>query len=372
MHAPSVSNTTRSDEQDGAPPSGRRLAQATLAGAEAVALRSGERPISEVIEPDERAHKGVDAEATPVAGGPVGRGGVPGGWKIRLEDPLNRYYRYPVARALVHAVLVKTPITPNQVSLLSVVFAGLAGWLVTHDDPRYLLAAALSFEIRSILDCADGTLARAKKLFSPYGHAIDALADWLGVVLLYVGIFVHFAQHAPSGVGAQYLWPLLVVAVFQAATRSFAADYYKTKYCSIFESGRDETVDSLRRKVLALGPQSSFFAHAEVFIGRMGHLSFEHEWFDPARSQSSVGDAQVEQLVREEHTPKAKLMGFLWSISNGDFFLSMVVASMLLNQLWLGQVFFATGGLLWIYAVIFANGSWVKGATRRAKLATAM
>jgi len=106
-----------------------------------------------------------------------------------------------------------------------------------------------------------------------------------------------------------------------------------------------------------------------VFIGRMGHLSFEHEWFDPARSQSSVGEAQVEQLVREETSPKARLMGFLWSVSNGDFFLSLVVISLLLNQLWMGQIFFATGGLVWIYAVIFANGSWVRGATRRAKLA---
>ena len=365
MHAPSVSNPTRSDEQDDAPPSGRRLSQAA-------ALLSGERPLSELAPgvADERARKGADAETTPVAG--AERGGVPGGWKMRLEDPLNRYYRYPVARALVQAVLVKTPITPNQVSLLSVLFAGLAGWLVTHDDPRYLVAAALSFEIRSILDCADGTLARAKKLFSPYGHAIDALADWLGVVLLYAGIFVHFAQHPPAaGAWAQYasVWGILILAVFQAATRSFAADYYKTKYCSIFESGRDETVDSLRRQVLALGPESSFFAHAEVFIGRMGHLSFEHEWFDPARSQSSVGEAQVEQLVREETSPKARLMGFLWSVSNGDFFLSLVVISLLLNQLWMGQIFFATGGLVWIYAVIFANGSWVRGATRRAKLA---
>ena len=298
--------------------------------------------------------------------------GIPLGWKMRLEDPLNRYYRYPVARALVHGLLVKTPLTPNQVSLLSVAFAGLAGYLVTFDDPRCLFAAAVSFEIRSILDCADGTLARAKKLSSPFGHAIDAVADWLGVVLLYVGIFWHFHLHPPpGGPWSQYIstWGILLLAVFQAATRSFAADYYKLKYCSIFERGVDETVDSLRRKVLALGPSSSVFAHVDVFIGRMGHLSFEHEWFDPARSRSSTGADQIKQLLREESSSRARLMGFLWSVSNGDFFLSLVVVTLLLNQLWLGQLFFATGGLLWIYGVIFMNGAYVRGATRRAALA---
>src|SRR5262245_2694306 len=44
---------------------------------------------------------------------------VPNGWKIRLEDPLNRYYRYPIAQFLVRKLLVRTPITPNQVSLLT-------------------------------------------------------------------------------------------------------------------------------------------------------------------------------------------------------------------------------------------------------------
>jgi phosphatidylglycerophosphate synthase len=305
---------------------------------------------------------------------PADAKGVPLGWKMRLEDPLNRYYRYPVARTLVHGLLVKTPLTPNQVSLLSVAFAGLAGYLVTYNEPSYLIAAAICFEIRSILDCADGTLARAKNLFSPFGHAIDGLADWLGVVLLYAGIFWHFHLHAPPpGSWSQYIspWGILILAVFQAAARSFAADYYKLKYCSIFERGTDETVDSLRRKVLALGPSSSFFAHVDVFIGRMGHLSFEHEWFDPQRSRSSTGRDQVKQLLREESSSRARLMGFLWSISNGDFFLSLVVLTLLLNQLWVGQLFFASAGIVWIFAVILLNGAYVRGATRRAKLAVA-
>lgn len=300
-------------------------------------------------------------------------GAVPNGWKMRLEDPFNRYYRYPIARRIVR-LLMHTPVTPNQVTLVQPLFAALAGYLVTFNDPRYLLGAAAAFEFRSILDCVDGGLARAKKMSSPAGHAIDAVADWLGVVFLYIGIFVHFHLHPPpAGPWSAYLSTngILILALFQGATRSFAADYYRVKYCSIFEHGQDETVETLRRKVRALGPSSSFFAHFEVFIGRMGHLSFEHEWFDPERSQGSTGSDQVKQLVREEGSPLTRAVAALWALSNGDAFLSLIMLTLIMNQLWLGQVFFATAGLAWIYGVIFLNGWFVRGATRRGKLVTA-
>ena len=307
-------------------------------------------------------------------GGAVRAPDVPVGWKIRLEDPLNRYYRYPLARRLVSSVLVKTPITPNQVSILTVFFAMAAGYMVTFDDPWHLVAAAALFEMRSILDCADGTLARAKNMTSPMGHAIDGVADWLGVIALYVGIFWHFSLHPPpSGAWSQYLSTngILILAVVQAAVRSFAADYFKLKYCSIFERGMDETVEGLRRRVRALGPKSPIFAHVEVFIGRMGHLSFEHEWFDPDRSQGTAGEEHIKQMLREESSPMTRFVCVLWSLSNGDFFLTMVIATLITGQLWLGQVFFASAGLLWIFAVVLLNGWYLRNATRRAKLVVA-
>ncbi|WP_437956438.1 CDP-alcohol phosphatidyltransferase family protein [Sorangium sp. So ce119] len=125
-------------------------------------------------------------------------GGVPGGRKMRMEDPLNRYYRYTIARWIVRA-LMRTPVTPDQVTLVQPLFAALAGYLVMFDDPRALVAGALAFELRSILDCVDGALARAKSMVSPAGHAIDALADWLGVTFLCAGIFWHFPLHPPPG-----------------------------------------------------------------------------------------------------------------------------------------------------------------------------
>jgi phosphatidylglycerophosphate synthase len=296
----------------------------------------------------------------------------PGGWKRRLEDPTNTYYRYRVARPIARA-LALTPITPNQVSFVQPILAALAGWLITYDDWPHLAAGALVFELRSILDCVDGTLARQKKMTSPAGHAIDALCDWLGVLLLYAGIFWHFRLHPPPpGPWNQALSVngVIALALFQGGVRSFASDYYKTKFVSIFERGKDETVAALRRKLGALGARPSIFGRIDVFIARMGHLSFEHEWFDPARHDEGAQEEQTKELARRENTPFARFLGVAWSVSNGDAFLTLVILSILVNQLWLGQILFATVGTLWTLSVLALNAWFVKSASRT-KLAVA-
>jgi len=302
----------------------------------------------------------------------------PQGWKRRLEDPFNTYYRYPVALWIVKA-LVRTPITPNQVSLIQPALAATSGYLISSGEPSKMLLAVALFELRSILDCVDGSLARAKKMSSPNGHAIDAMADWLGVVFLYVGLLMYFRSHAPSsaygflgGGAATAFTTTLVMSVsgFQAGMRSFAFDYFKNKYLSIYEKGTDETIEGLRAKVLAVRKKPTFFGRIEVFIGRMGHLSFEREWFDPETSRAQLSASEIQTMAREQDGPRARFVGFLWSLSGGDAYLSFVMITLLLGQVfgisevWDAQVFFASFGLMWIVGVIAYN-RWFIRVSRR-------
>ena len=48
--------------------------------------------------------------------------------KDRLEDPVSRVFRYPLARWIVRG-LVKTSITPDQVTLVQPLFFASAGLL---------------------------------------------------------------------------------------------------------------------------------------------------------------------------------------------------------------------------------------------------
>jgi hypothetical protein len=91
----------------------------------------------------------------------------------------------PPAAIVVWAVR-NTRLTPNQITFLSTViavgacamFALLPGW-------SWLIIAALVFELSFVLDCADGMLARLRKMASPLGHLLDFLMDELKAMLLF-------------------------------------------------------------------------------------------------------------------------------------------------------------------------------------------
>jgi hypothetical protein len=77
----------------------------------------------------------------------------------------------------------------------------------------------------------------------------------------------------------------------------------------------------------------------------------------------------VKQLQREEHSAYARFLGMLWSVSNGDAYLTVLVMTLLIDKLWIGQVVFATLGFVSIHLVVLLNWLWLRGAARRAKLA---
>ena len=97
----------------------------------------------------------------------------------------------PPAAVVVYA-LQKTRITPNQVTFLSaLVAAGACAMFVTQPGSwPWLVAAAVAFEFSFVLDCADGMLARLRKIASPLGHLLDFLMDELKAMALYGAVTV--------------------------------------------------------------------------------------------------------------------------------------------------------------------------------------
>jgi CDP-alcohol phosphatidyltransferase len=93
--------------------------------------------------------------------------------------------------AVVVYLLRSTPITPNQVTFLSaIVAAGACAVLILCLGWIPLVIGAALFEFSFVLDCADGMLARLRKLASPLGHLLDFLMDELKAMLLYGAVAV--------------------------------------------------------------------------------------------------------------------------------------------------------------------------------------
>ncbi len=89
---------------------------------------------------------------------------------------VNRYINRPAASLLVQG-LKKTRATPNQVTVVSLA-AGVAGaGCFLLGRPWGFLCGGILVQISSIIDCADGMLARELGISSTYGAYLDVFLD---------------------------------------------------------------------------------------------------------------------------------------------------------------------------------------------------
>jgi phosphatidylglycerophosphate synthase len=97
--------------------------------------------------------------------------------------PLTRHFSY-----LLTPALSRTPLTPNQITALSML-AGLAGaWCFTKGLWAWSVAGGLLLVVCYTLDNCDGEIARIKKMSSEWGAHFDDLVDWLVDSAFFAGL----------------------------------------------------------------------------------------------------------------------------------------------------------------------------------------
>ena len=110
-------------------------------------------------------------------------------------NPSTRLPAFPLIRHLskhVTPVLLRLPVTPNQITAASLVVGLGACWFLIQGDHVWMVGAGVLFVLSYVLDNCDGEVAREKGLSSPYGHQFDTFVDWL----------VHSAFFIALGIGA--------------------------------------------------------------------------------------------------------------------------------------------------------------------------
>ena len=95
----------------------------------------------------------------------------------------------------------KSGISPNQLSVLSLIFAALAAafYILSASIAEMLYAAALMVLLNAIFDAADGALARRIEKANPKGDFLDHVIDRYADMFFLGGII--FAGYAPWTVG---------------------------------------------------------------------------------------------------------------------------------------------------------------------------
>ncbi len=115
----------------------------------------------------------------------------------------NTWVMRPLAAVFV-ATIYRTRITPNQVTLLSL-FIATVGSALLIALPSYdgSLIGILVLELAYLFDCADGMLARYKKLASPTGHLFDFFVDEQKAVMLVAAVGIHLHRKGGFGIDAE-------------------------------------------------------------------------------------------------------------------------------------------------------------------------
>jgi phosphatidylglycerophosphate synthase len=110
---------------------------------------------------------------------------------------LTRHVDRRVSRALTR-VLVRTGLSPNQVTLGSITVGITGGLLFATGDPTLAVAAATLSLLSTIVDGCDGELARLTFRQTPLGARLDIVGDNLVHLFVFGGIALGLYRRDPD------------------------------------------------------------------------------------------------------------------------------------------------------------------------------
>lgn len=114
-----------------------------------------------------------------------------------MDAPITRYFYRPLARPLTHLFL-RTPLSPNVISLISIALS-LAGCVVAgFADPTWHSIGLAILVAGGITDCNDGEVARLRLQMSKSGAWLDAMGDDAARLALVAGIGFHVNHLQPT------------------------------------------------------------------------------------------------------------------------------------------------------------------------------
>lgn len=160
---------------------------------------------------------------------------------LDVEEPVDVYVHRPLAYLLARALL-PTPVSPNLVTIASMVIGVSGACLILVDVPYHFQWAGLCVFLSTIFDCADGQLARMRKTSSVIGRMLDGTAD----VIVTAAITIAAAIWLFHEYGAQNPWLgwaavlFTIVAGVATSIQTTLFDHYKTVFMKMAVPGFKE------------------------------------------------------------------------------------------------------------------------------------
>jgi phosphatidylglycerophosphate synthase len=119
------------------------------------------------------------------------------------DNMITKYLFRPIS-SRISRVLVKTPATATQVSIVVAILVALGCWMTLDPRTEMMIGGALVILAASYLDCCDGEIARIKLQASTFGAWLDTIVDELSSI----GYMVALGWHCHVAYGPSYFGDL--------------------------------------------------------------------------------------------------------------------------------------------------------------------
>ncbi|MDP8299733.1 MAG: CDP-alcohol phosphatidyltransferase family protein [Candidatus Tantalella remota] len=177
-----------------------------------------------------------------------------------MADPTGKIVRL-IARA-PGALLAKTKITPNQVTVLGLLVNCVVAYLIGAGRVTFIAAGILIW-VAGFFDALDGSVARATGRISVFGNFLDSVLDRYADSVIYLGILFYYLKAGS---------PDHVILVVVTIIGSMAVSYTRAKAESLSQKCE---VGMMPRSVRIIILGASFCV-SQVFWGLLIIAVFSH------------------------------------------------------------------------------------------------
>lgn len=100
--------------------------------------------------------------------------------------------RYIIRRisGFISGFLIRTPVTPNQVTIISLILGIISGVFFSLGEYTYTITAGLLYFLSTVFDQCDGEVARLKQMETEFGRKLDIIVDAIVNAVIVVGITI--------------------------------------------------------------------------------------------------------------------------------------------------------------------------------------
>lgn len=239
-----------------------------------------------------------------------------------VEELLDLYFYRPLGYLLVK-IIYRTSITPNQLTLASILVSIVAACFYAAGSPVW---GALIFILHLVIDCSDGQLARLKKNGTRTGRIIDGAGDYLSTIAVFAGLGIGYADHR---YGQSLWWLLVVVTLLSNGVQSSLVDYYVNRFLDYVldrKSTFEDELSSFREEYHAIKDQKN--RGFDKFIIR---AYFRYSEIQSKLTGKKEGERLFEATAQDYYKKNKRIMR-LWLFIGPTTQVSTLVICSLVNR----------------------------------------